>query len=202
MVQNLGATWSCVAASLRCTSGTVPSNLQTSAPVLPAPADATALLGTGATPGAKFMTLFQLTVRLSNVVATAEPGPGRSFAGSTSGGIGSSDRAAELAVMRLVLGGADDASFVAGLADPLANPLPVGPSPARTLDGARLGLGEGGDGGAAAAEQLLRRPLAGGGQPGRVTRARARRRAADGGRPGAAGLAAPPARLQVGPKVC
>jgi len=144
VVQNLGATWSCVAASLRCTSGTVPSNLQTSAPVLPAPADATALLGTGATPGAKFMTLFQLTVRLSNVVATAEPGPGRSFAGSTSGGIGSSDRAAELAVMRLVLGGADDASFVAGLADPLANPLPVGPSPARTLDGARLGLGEGG----------------------------------------------------------
>jgi len=106
VVQNLGATWSCVAASLRCTSGTVPSNLQTSAPVLLAPADATALLGTGATPGAKFMTLFQFTVRLSNVVATAEPGPGRSFAGSTSGGIGSSDRAAELAVMRLVLGGA------------------------------------------------------------------------------------------------
>ena len=37
----------------------------------------------------------------------------------------------------------DDASFVAGLADALANPLPVGPSPARTLDGARLGLGDG-----------------------------------------------------------
>lgn len=106
--------------------------------------DSATLLATGAAPGTAFDTPFQLTRQLWDVVATADPGLGRSLAGSTSDNISSSDRAAELAVMRLVLAGADDTSFAAGLADalahPLAHPLAAGPVAALTLDGARLGL--------------------------------------------------------------
>ena len=143
VVQNLGANWFCEAASLRCNASTALSTLRTAAPVLLAPTSSAALAqpirlqaSATATPladgvvlnsgalllsgslrvDATFNTPFELTRQPWDVVATAEPALGRALAGPASDDINRSDRAAELAVLRLVLGGADDSSFAAGSA--------------------------------------------------------------------------------------
>jgi len=115
--------------------------LETAQRLLTVARDGASLLTIGATRGASFSSPFELTRQLWNVVATADPALGRGLAGSsTNEGLRETDRAAELAMMRLVRGGADDASFAAGVAAALALPFTVGPTPALTLDGASMGL--------------------------------------------------------------
>lgn len=133
------ATWTDTAVDRSLQAARTPE-LEAAARLLTVARDSATLLANGATPGTSFGTQFQLSSQLWNVVATAAPALGRNLAEGSDDNISSSDRAAELAVMRLVLGGADDASFAAGLADALAHPLVAGPTAALTLDGARLGL--------------------------------------------------------------
>ncbi|HSH86339.1 MAG TPA: PEP-CTERM sorting domain-containing protein [Methylophilus sp.] len=102
--------------------------------------DSAALVATGNADGTSFTSQFSLTQQLWNVVATADPALGRSAAGSHSENLLNTDVAAELAVMRMILNGANDTSFVSDLAHALGNPLTVSSSPVLTLDGALLGL--------------------------------------------------------------
>lgn len=102
--------------------------------------DSASLLAAGNTVGSNFATNFALTRQLWDVAASVDSGLGRSLAGSTSDNLSSSDIPAELAVMRMMINRSNEADFVSGLEQALANPLTTGPNAALTLDGALIGL--------------------------------------------------------------
>ncbi|KQT36159.1 PEP-CTERM sorting domain-containing protein [Methylophilus sp. Leaf414] len=101
--------------------------------------DGATILTTGNAVGASFSSEFALTRQLWNVAATAEPALGRSLAGSNSETFSNQNVAAEVEVLRMLLNGADDASFVAGVDNALSNPS-TGSAPLLSFDGSLLGL--------------------------------------------------------------
>jgi hypothetical protein len=101
------------------------------------------LLETGATPGGSFASGFQSARQVWDVAAALQPALGRSASGLSGDDLFSSDRAAEVGVLRLVLQGGGDSAFTAGLADVLAHPVVNGPAAALRFDGALLGLDAG-----------------------------------------------------------
>lgn len=102
--------------------------------------DSATILSSGNTPPASFNTSFKLTQHLWNLAATAEPSLGRNLAGSTSEAFSTQDLATEVAVLRTLLNGSDDASFTAGVEGLLNSGLTTGSAPVLSFDGALLGL--------------------------------------------------------------
>lgn len=102
--------------------------------------DSATILATSNTPGESFNSNFALTKQLWNVAATAEPSLGRSLAGNNSESFSGQNLGDEVAVLRMLLNGADDTSFVAGLEQALSNPFTVGSAPVLSFDGTYLGM--------------------------------------------------------------
>ncbi|MGQ2964225.1 PEP-CTERM sorting domain-containing protein [Methylophilus sp.] len=102
--------------------------------------DSATILNSGSTAGTSLATNFSLTKQLWNVAATAAPALGRDLAGSSSVSFSTTDLAAEIAVLRMVLDGVDDTSFVAGVEHALNNPLTTGSAPVLSFDGSLIGL--------------------------------------------------------------
>jgi hypothetical protein len=102
--------------------------------------DSATILNSGSTTGTSLASNFTLTKQLWNVAATADPALGRDLAGSSSDSFASTDLAAEIAVLRMVLDGVDDTSFVAGVEHALNNPLTTGSAPVLSFDGSLIGL--------------------------------------------------------------
>lgn len=108
--------------------------------ILAVASDGASLLATGSVAGTSFQSSSEVARQLWNVAAGADPTLGRDRAGSSSESAPSLDIATDLAVMRMIVNGADDASFVSGVEFALSNPLTVGSLPVFSFDGAHLGL--------------------------------------------------------------
>lgn len=104
--------------------------------------DSAALLATGNTTGNAFNSPFALTRQLWDVAATANPSLGRDRAGFTSENVPGGDVPSQIAIMRMMANGTNDADFVTGLQNALTTPLSTGPDAALTLDGALIGLAD------------------------------------------------------------
>ncbi|MFD0914062.1 PEP-CTERM sorting domain-containing protein [Methylophilus luteus] len=131
--------WTDVAVASNLQASKTPS-LEAAHRLLAIARDSATILNSGSTTGASFNSDFTLTKQLWNVAATAEPALGRDVAGSSSVSFDTTDLAAEIAVLRMVLDGADDTSFVAGVAHALNNPLNTGSAPVLSFDGSLIGL--------------------------------------------------------------
>jgi hypothetical protein len=108
--------------------------------ILAVASDAGSLLTIGNTTGTNFQATSELTRQLWNVAAGADPALGRSPASFSSDSFTSTDIATDLAAMRMIVNGADDASFVSGMGLLLNDPLTVGSTPVFSFDGTKLGL--------------------------------------------------------------
>lgn len=141
-VQNLrNAVWTDVAVANNEKASRTPE-LENAQRLLTVARDSASLLATGNSTGGSYASSFALTRQLWDVAASANPSLGRSQAGFSSDNLSSSDVPAELAVMRMLLNGSNDADFVSGLELALSNPITTGPSAALTLDGALIGLAD------------------------------------------------------------
>jgi hypothetical protein len=102
--------------------------------------DSATLLATGNAPGTSYNSGFALTQQLWNLTATVDPALGRSLAGSTGETFSMTDVAAEVGVLRSMLNGATDSSFVTDLEQVLNDPLGTSSMPVLTFDGSLIGL--------------------------------------------------------------
>ncbi len=109
---------------------------------LAAARDSASLLTTGNSADSNFSSTFELSRQLWDVVATADPSLSRNRAGFSNENVSSGDLASQIAIMRMIANGSNDADFVTGLEGALANPLSTGANPALTLDGALIGLAD------------------------------------------------------------
>lgn len=108
--------------------------------ILAVASDGASLLATGSVAGTSFQSSSEVARQLWNVAAGANPALGRDQAGFSSDSSPSLDPATDLAVMRMMVNGVDDASFVSGVEFALSNPFTVGSLPVFSFDGAHLGL--------------------------------------------------------------
>jgi hypothetical protein len=131
--------WTDVAVASNLQASKTPS-LEAAHRLLAIARDSATILNSGSTTGTSLASNFTLTKQLWNVAATADPALGRDLAGSSSDSFASTDLAAELAVLRMVLDGADDSSFVAGVEHALNNPLATGSAAVLSFDGSLIGL--------------------------------------------------------------
>ncbi|KQT42346.1 MULTISPECIES: PEP-CTERM sorting domain-containing protein [unclassified Methylophilus] len=102
--------------------------------------DGASLLAAGSVTGTSFQTSSEVARQLWNVAAGVDPSLGRDRAGFSSESVSSLDAATDLAVIRMMVNGTNDASFVSGVEFALNNPFTVGSLPVFSFDGAHLGL--------------------------------------------------------------
>ncbi|MDP8567414.1 hypothetical protein [Methylophilus aquaticus] len=107
--------------------------------LLTAARDSATLLTNGAT-DTSYNSRFALTRQLWDMAATVDPSLGKSLAGYPSDALTSTDLAAEVAVLKMVLNGVQDNDFTTQLDSLLAQPMVTGSTALLTLDGALLGL--------------------------------------------------------------